>query len=188
MIPLKTFSKLKIIEDNTLILRSDLTRRIMFGVIFTVLTIAMIISFDFSKDFTGNRLGATLFYLLLMFLSLVITAWEKLVIFDKKGEVILFRQKLFFYTLPFGQEEIKLEFLKIILLTTITLMKRDGLKIRQNSRLSNYMENRTTILKLYLETESRKVMIAEGSYKEEIEKTGQTIAGFLGKPYKKNEG
>ncbi len=96
MIPLKTFSKLKIIEDNTLILRSDLTRRIMFGVIFTVLTIAMIISFDFSKDFTGNRLGATLFYLLLMFLSLVITAWEKLVIFDKKGEVILFRQKLFF--------------------------------------------------------------------------------------------
>ncbi len=188
MIPLRSRRRLKITGNNTLLLRSDFVRRITFGIIFLILSAGMVLSFDPSKDLTGARLGGTIFYLVLIIIALFVTALEKLITFDKNRGVIVFCYRIFMMDTGIKRDEISIDSLKTVILSTLILLKREGSGIRKGSRLSNYMQNRTVMVRLFLETEERKILIADGSYKDEIEEMGRSIARFLGKSFQKIDG
>jgi hypothetical protein len=183
MIPIRSRFRLSLISESLLVLKHAPGRRIIFFILFLLLLGGAIAGMDAGRDFRGGRIVGTLLYFGITISTLVISTWGKTVAFDRQNGKVVFTSALFLVSVSISS--LSLEAVKGIVLESVSLMKSDSAPLGR--RFSQFMENRSTIYRLYIETDEKRILLEDGTHFQEFEETARGIAGFLQVPLKTRE-
>lgn len=156
--------------------------RLLYFFIFLFLTAAVVLSIDFSYDFTSSRIGGTLFTFLLIFVCLGVTLTVRSFSVDKTSGVL--NKNI---GLPFGiyDKILKTYSLgvkpKFIVRSTSAYYPQDSSGAgRFTQSAGAVMAKRRGHVALCLETEEDTVTLCKGSSKEEINQIAKYLSAYLG--------
>ncbi len=179
MTPMRAHSRLVLKSESVMLLTSSSSRRIVFFFLFVVFAVAMIVGFDPSTDLVGSRLFGTIGYAAVLLVLLGVTAWSMTIRFDRdRGRMETV--KSFFGVIFSHDRGIELGIVKAIVLQKVQLIKGRDLPLNRSNRISNLLEPRAQLFRLFLDTGERRIKLDESNYREELENEASMIANFLG--------
>lgn len=174
-------------EDN-FVLRSNPARRILFLAIAVLLLVGFILGFDWSQGFSGERVGGTIFYFILILVSLTVASWTQETAFLRKERVVRFRKHLLFFRLQ--DDTVPIEDVKAVILQTVRLIKGrvdSPREMQRGGMFSQVMQRRNTFFRLFLETTRGKLLMEDSADAGDLSELGTSISQFLNIPYRTEE-
>ena len=178
MIPVKAHLFLDFKGDTLLYLRNRMRYRIFYLAGFLLLLFGLIFGMDAEEDFSGSRLGGTLFYLVLLLVFLIQALLSRGFCFDIVSQRVYRVITLAGIQLPLVSSSRSLENARGVVVQRIVLLKRVEGEGRHR-RLEDFFRQRSRLFKLYVELRDTKLLLAESTYVEEIEAYAQGISAFL---------
>jgi hypothetical protein len=183
MIPLKAKLTYRYSGDNAFELRTKPTHRLLFLGVFALLTAAFFIGIG--DGIEKSEIPGTIFYFFLLILTGGTAAWNRLVRFDRSsgsgeiarrlGPVRVWKSTIF-----------PLEKIEAVVLQTVTLASGFGnRKSDEFSPFKKYVDKRRFLNRLILDVEEKRIFLEDSATGEELEGMGKALAGFLGKPLRK---
>ncbi len=188
MLSLRSRYSLKQQSPQRLLLRTNPVRRGLFFFIALLLLVSFFVGFDPARDLKPPRLGGSVFYFVLIAVSLGTGLWEKRFVFDKEMMEIRIQVRLGTLSLG-GPEPFGLTAVKAVILQQVRLIpegvtrKKDGAK----TWTGNLLDRKKMYYKLYLQLENKRLLLEETSSAEELEEIGKTVAVFLGAKFEYEE-
>ena len=183
--PSRTQGRIVRKSEDLVLYTSTPARRIMFFVLFLMLTSAMVAGFDTETDLSGSRLLKTVGYAAVLLGVLAAAGWSGATSFDRGSGGIETISRLFGATLRrktlAGTNEVDR-----IVLQKVSLL-RDAPPGGRRGVFGNLFEPRSELLRLFLETGGGRISIDEGSNSEALEKTAAFFAEFLGVEFSREE-
>jgi hypothetical protein len=156
--------------------------RLLYFLIFLFLTTAVVLSIDFSYDFSSSRIGGTLFTFLLILICLGVTLTVRSFTIDKTGGVL--NKNI---GLPFGLYDKILKSYSlgtkpkfVIRSTSAFYPQNSGGVGRFAQSAGAAMAKKRGKASLCLETEEDTVTLCESSSKEEINQITKYLSAYLG--------
>lgn len=167
-------------DDDTLIVRSNPTRRGLFGAIALLLVFATIVGFDSSVDLRPPRLAGTILFAVLIATTAGVALWDERVVIARSAGQVLFRTSI--AGIPLKLEEKPLATLTGVILVRVELMKGgDGAGPAALGRgLGSYVERRGTYHRLILDFGRERRTLENGTNHEELAAIGGAIGAFCG--------
>jgi hypothetical protein len=188
MLSLRSRYSLKQENPERLILRTNPMRRGLFFFIAVLLLVSFLLGFDPARDLNPPRLGGTVFYFILLAVSLGTGLWEKRFIFDKKKMEFLTR--VCFGKLPvIVSEPVGLLSITSVVLQQLRLIPEGALRKKSGGKTltGTVLDRKKMYYKLFLQIGDRRRLLEEASSSEELEEIGKTLAAFLGAVFEYEE-
>ena len=178
-------SRLILKADGILLLVPDSGQRTMFLLIFSVIASAMVFGLDLARDFSGSRLILTIGAFVILLAVLIMSGRARVIEFNKVQENVSVIKKLFGFHVG-ERESISQHLIQSVTLQKFDL-KRSRNEFKRTGNLSNLLESRSVIFRLFLDAENVRVNLADGDSGDELEKLGMGIAEFMGIPFECEE-
>jgi hypothetical protein len=175
-------------DEETLVLRSNPARRLLFLAIAVLLIVGFVLGFDWGEGFSGTNVGGSIFYFLLVVVSLGVASWRQETVFARREKVVRFRKHLLLMRLQ--DDEVPLSSITAVILQTVRLIKGREDHVRDFQRggvFSQMMQRRNTFFRLFLETEKGKLLVEDSSDPGDLSELGTSISQFLGITYRTEE-
>jgi len=151
--------------------------RLLYLVIFILLSLTVFFSIDPAQDFSSSRIGGTIFTFVLILLSLAVTVVVRSVSIDKSSGLVEKRIGLPFGLYSRATKTYVMGSRPQLLINSISgLYPETGMK---GARMSGKGK-----MSLSIETAEDTVLICEGVSKDEISSVGQYLSHYLGYPLK----
>jgi len=172
-------------DEDAFVLRSNPGRRILFLIIAILLFVGFILGFDWSQGMSGQGIGGTIFYFILIAVSLIVASWKQETIFSRKTGTVRFRKQLLLFTLQ--DDSLPLSEVKAVILQTVRLIKDRVDHARDFQRggvFSQIMQRRNTFFRLFLESDRGKLLLEDSSDAAGLEDLGTNVSKYLNVPYR----
>ena len=188
MIRIRSHVALKQRSGTELEVRSNPTRRVLFGVVAILLVLAVVIGADWDNDFGRDHLVGNIFFFLLTGAAAVIAGWSSSMIVDV-GERNTIRFAGTLFGIPIRVDTMDPRTVKAVVLQGVKLLResetpRVGLG---SPRLAGYLARRTTYYKLYLETNEARRLVEDSTDLSELDAIGVAVARLLDVEYRKED-
>lgn len=173
-------------SDDTLVVQSNRSRRILFGSIGTVLLISFFVGFEPDAE-TSGMVAGTVFFFAVTAVCLAVAGWNSLMILDRSTRRASFVRRLF--GIPLSRSEMELASVAAVVVQGARLL-RDEEKPRAtliSSRFRQHVERRNVYYKLMLETQEKLHFVEDSTDLSDLESVAQGIAEFLGVSYRHEE-
>ena len=180
----------RIIESgkDSLIIEKGGRSRLLYLIIFILLSTTVFLSLDPAYDFSSSRIGGTIFTFVLILISLAVTLIVRSVKIDKSNGIVETQVGLPFRLYSKSLKTYALSVKSQIIVKSISYNYADSNRSRKlGIGGSGLLKKRRSKVTLCIETSEDTVIICDGSSKEEIHSTGVYISKYFGFPLR-NEG
>lgn len=177
MISIRSRVEAKKLDDSTVMIHLAGGRRIVFLVIAALLVVSFFVGVDFSRSFAAGEVGGTIFYIILMVITILAAGWDSRTVFARE-EGTVFRQKAFFGIAISSRP---------MPLSDVRGLVCQGIKLLEGYRRSRFVEKRAQLYKLMLETEDKLIPIEDSTTRDELDRVGRAVAEFVQLPYRYEE-
>lgn len=179
MLSVSTQFHVKKQTDTCFILASSLYNRIIFGIIFFTLMVAMLLCFDIQKPLSKGFLLGNIIFLLILGISFYQAFFVIQISFRKKEEYLVFAKSFFFlnfrcfniFKFTYASEK---ESAKVIL-KQISLLNQMSLK----SQKDHNHRDPTYFYKFYFTISEQQFLLDQSNRTKEINRSAQALADFL---------
>ena len=179
--PIRAHGRLAIKSEDLLVLASNSRRRLVFLLLFLLLSVAMYFGFNPATDFAGKRLFATFGYMVVLLLMLGVSAFSKSIYFDRGAGEIRTLYTLLGLTVKRG-ETLPFAEIRRVVLQQAKLMKTGQIPVKRGGVMGGLLEPRSQLYRLFIDTGEKRIKLDESNYGEELQKEGTFISQFLGVP------
>jgi hypothetical protein len=170
--------------ESRLVVRSNLGRRVLFGIIGVVLLVSFFVG---SAGGGEPMIGGTIFYFVITLISVAVAGWNSQVTFDRDAGDAVFSKSIFGIRLR--EDSVALASVTTVILQSLQFLKQSEQPqpTMLNSRFRGYMSRRNTYYRLFLETADEKLLIEDSSELEDLDRSANLIAAFLNVTYRREE-
>jgi hypothetical protein len=173
-------------SENLVLLVPSPTRRIMFFILFLLLATTMALAVDPDTDFSGTRLLRTIGYIAVLLVLLGAAGLSSITSFDRGGGGIETVTRLFGVTVR-RRQIARIADIEAVVLQKAVLLREDSPNSGRSGIFGTLFEPQSELHRLYLETESSRLRLDEGGNADQLEKTGDYFAQFLGVDFSREE-
>lgn len=172
-------------DQEVFVLRSNPARRLLFLGIAVLLLVGFVLGFDWERGFSAEAVGGTIFYFVLVFVSLLVASWNQETIFSRRDGEVRFRKRLLLMRLQ--EDRVPLADITGVLVQTVRLIKgrvdhdRD---FQRGGVFSQIVQRRNTFFRLFLETDRGKLLIEDSADVRDLSNLATSISEFLGVQYR----
>ena len=178
MIPSRAQARIIKRSEDLVLYASTPARRIMFLVLFLMLTSVMIAGFDTEADFSGTRALKLVGYGAVLLVLLGAAGWSTTTSFDR-GSGTVETISRFFGVVVRRKILAPMSEIDGVILQKVALLKGAPPGGRRGV-FGNLFEPRAELIRLFLQTNDGRVCLDEGSNSEVLEQTGVFFSEFLG--------
>jgi len=193
MTPLRPAKRLKSPTDTTIVLETSPASRLIYGVLFIVLIVALVTNVDLSRDFTGNRLVGTVVFLAILvgLLGVCLSVWR--MVADRGSGVIVIQRAL--VVMVIRQRRIEMDRVRSLLLRRAVVIKGSGPSGKGADSLQGGSSlfgrgrriRQREFVSLHLVTDEGELTLDSATDPGALRKTGTRLAEFLGVPLEEVE-
>jgi len=175
-------------DEDTFVLRSNPARRLLFLAVAVLLLGGFILGFDWQEGLSGTNIGGTIFYFILVLVSLGVASWQQETVFSRRDKLVRFRKQLLLKRLQ--DDELPFSQVTGVVFQTVRLIKGRADHVRDLQRsgvFSQMMQRRNTFFRLFLETDKGKLLLEDSSDPGDLSDMGTSVSQFLGVSFKTEE-
>lgn len=165
-------------DDNLVIYAHSPVRRVMFFILFLLLSTTMIFAVDPATDLSGVELLKTIGYAIVLLALLGAAGWSNTTWFDRDQGTIDTVVSFFGYTVR-RRPLAPVSKVEGIVLQKAALFQDDSSHGMRSGVFGTLFEPRAQLIRLFVETEDDRIRLDEGGEENQLKVTGEFFAQFL---------
>jgi hypothetical protein len=174
-------------SEARIVLRSNPTRRILFGIVGALLIVAFVIGVDWQEDFQSGSVAGSIIYFFLTATCVGVAAWGNSVHFDNDRGTVAFVKSVF--GIEVRKEQMPASEVDAVTIQGIQFLKESerpqaGLL---NSRFRAYLDKRNTYYKLFLDFGEKRRFVEDSTELADLEGAATAISRHLDVSYKRED-
>ncbi len=173
-------------SDDLVYLAQNPVRRIMFFILFLLLGVSMAFAVNPDTDFSGTNLLRTIGYSAVLLVLLGASAWSTVTSFDRDGGSIQTIFRLFGITVR-STLLARMDRVEGVVLQKVALLRENAPYGGRSGVFGNLFTPPAELVRLFLDTDERRINLDEGDSVDKLEKVGIFFAQFLDVEFSREE-